>query len=224
MSVAVCIGDQHRPFEHPHYLEFILDTADRFRDPKKKLIYVNEGDEWDQCALGKWDNDPDGMSAGDEFKAALEASRKWYKAIPSMDLLESNHGVRPFKAAFRAGLPKVYMKPYKMFMEAPGGWNWHKRLIVDGVLHFHGEPFSGVNGAINAAIKNRMSTSIGHIHTFGGVQYSRTYKDQIFGLNVGCGIDDKAYAFKYAQDMANRPTLGCGVIIDGREAFFVPMK
>lgn len=220
MSTVIAIGDQHRPFEHPDYLRFILDTKKRFKANK----VVNLGDEWDQAALSRYDSDPDGLSAGDEMLAAIEASLPWYKAFPEMDILESNHGVRPFKRAFRAGIPRAYMRDYREFTQAPKGWKWHKRLIVDNVLYFHGEPFSGEKAAVNAASKNRMSVVIGHVHTHGGVQYHKTYRDEIFGLNVGCGIDDKTYPFKYAQDQATRPTLGCGVIIDGREAFFVPMK
>lgn len=218
--IVLAIGDQHRPFEHPDYLDFIWDTKKRF----KANTVVNMGDEVDAAALSRYDSDPDGMSAGDEHKAAVEASKKWYKAFPIMSVLESNHGVRPFKRAFRAGIPSAYLKDYREFMQAPSGWQWSKRLVLDGVLYFHGEPFSGSQGAINAALKNRVSTVIGHIHTHGGVQYHKTFKDEIFGLNVGCGVDDTTYPFKYAQDNATRPTLGCGVIIDGREAFFVPMK
>lgn len=220
MSKVIVIGDMHAPFTHPEYLEFIKDAKRRFGCN----VVVNIGDETDQAALSRYDSDPDGMSAGDEHSAALEALKPWYKTFPTMTVLESNHGVRPFKRAFRAGIPSAYMRTYTEFMRSPNGWQWTKRLVLDGVLYFHGEPFSGKDGAINAALKNRCSSVIGHIHTHGGAQYHRAFKDEIFGLNVGCGIDDKAYPFKYAQDNATRPTLGCGVIIDGREAFFVPMK
>ena len=182
------------------------------------------GDEWDQAGLGRFDKDPDGLSPGDERIAALEASQKWYKRFPIMDVLESNHGVRPFKTAFRAGIPTDYMKSYQEFTGAPKGWVWSTRLMIDDVMYFHGDPFSGKDAAMNAANKNRVSCVIGHVHSFGGVQYHKSFKDEIFGLNVGCGINDLAYPFRYAQNNAARPTLGCGVIIDGREAFFVPMR
>lgn len=217
---VLAIGDQHRPFEHPDYFEFILDTKRRFRID----TMINMGDEWDQAGLSRYDKDPDGLSPGDERLDALAASQKWYKRFPDMIVLESNHGVRPFKTAFRAGIPSAYMKSYQEFTEAPKGWEWFHRYMIDGVLYFHGEPFSGKDAAMNAAQKNRSSCVIGHVHAFGGVQYHKSHKDEIFGLNVGCGIDDTAYPFKYAQNNAARPTLGCGVIIDGREAFFVPMK
>jgi calcineurin-like phosphoesterase family protein len=220
MSRVIEIGDIHEPFGHPDYLDFIKDTKRRFRCD----TVICAGDEVDNCALSRYEQNPDGMGPGEEHVAAVVAMQKWYKAFPNLLLLESNHGMRPFKKAYSAGLPAAYLKSYSEFMEAPRGWEWHRRIIVDDVLYFHGEPFSGKDAAMNAAVKNRMSSAIGHVHAFGGVQYNHNFKDEIFGLNVGCGIDDKTYPFKYAQDNATRPTLGCGVILDGREAFFVPMR
>lgn len=90
-------------------------------------------------------------------------------------------------------------------------------------MYIHGEGFSGQNGAITAAKSHRQSVVLGHLHTFGGVTYSASRNDLIFGLNVGCLIDTHAYAFRYGKFLANRPTLGCGVVIDGKQAIFVPM-
>lgn len=219
-SCVGVIGDLHHPFCHPNYLEFVKDTCRRFKVTRP----VCAGDEWDNCALSDYDDDPDGMSPGDERLAALEASMPWYKAFPKLDLLESNHGLRPFKKAFRAGIPRAYIRSYREFMEAPIGWAWHKRLILQNVLYIHGEPHNGQSAAINACKANRISTVIGHVHAFAGVNYSRTHKDEIFGLNVGCGINEKAYAFHYADAIPARPTLGMGIIKDGKEAFFVPMN
>jgi hypothetical protein len=78
-------------------------------------------------------------------------------------------------------------------------------------------------GALNRAKDNRQSTVIGHIHSFGGVMYSASEIDMIFGLNVGCGIDVNAYAVAYAKQFAKRPTLGCGIVIDGKIGLFIPM-
>ena len=35
-------------------------------------------------------------------------------------------------------------------------------------------------------------------------------------MNVGCGIDAKAYAFNYGKDSRKKPILSCGVVIDGK--------
>jgi hypothetical protein len=219
LEVVGHIGDQHHPFCHKHYLEFVLDTGKRYGVTR----WVNQGDELDNCSISDYATDPDGMSPGDEFKAAMESIKPWYKAIPVMDILESNHGLRPFKLAKKAGLPKVWLQAYRGAMQSPPGWKWQSRLIRNNYLSIHGEPHNGQMASITAAKMNRMSTVIGHVHSFGGVLYSRNFKDEIFGLNVGCGIDEKAYAFHYAKELPQRATLGMGIVIDGREAIYVPM-
>ena len=76
----------------------------------------------------------------------------------------------------------------------------------------------------NRAISNRQSTVIGHCHSFGGVNYMASRNDLIFGMNVGCGIDVDAMAFSYGKNFPKKPTLGCGVVLDGgRTAIFIPM-
>ena len=69
-----------------------------------------------------------------------------------------------------------------------------------------------------------MSTVFGHVHAYGGVQYRETGAGTFFGLNTGCLIDHSAYAFSYSKLYAERPTLGLGLIIDGEEAYFIPMN
>ena len=219
VEIVGSIGDQHHPFCHKHYLEFVKDTGRRYGVTR----WVNQGDELDNCALSDYDSDPDGMSAGDEYAEAMKSIQPWYKAFPKMDILESNHGLRPFKRAKKSSTPRAFIREYHEFMKSPPGWVWHPRLVINHALYIHGEPHNGQMAAINAAKANRSSVIIGHVHSFGGVNYSRNFKDEIFALNSGCGIDEKAYAFHYAKDMPQRPTLGMGIIIDGREALFIPM-
>ncbi len=65
---------------------------------------------------------------------------------------------------------------------------------------------------------------IGHSHSFGGCSYIAGPNDIIFGLNVGCGIDNEAYAMAYGKPYLLKPTLGCGVVKDGFMGFFLPMQ
>ncbi len=116
------------------------------------------------------------------------------------------------------------MKDYKSFLDAPKGWSWSRSIEIDGVLYHHGEGYSGSLGAYKAAMNAMRSTVIGHIHSHGGVTYIQTEFDRIFAMNVGCGVDIEAYAFAYGKNCAFKPTLGCGVVIDGKEAYFIPMS
>jgi porphobilinogen deaminase len=114
-------------------------------------------------------------------------------------------------------------KTYNEMMGYPEGWTWKHSHEIDNVIYQHGTGSSGQMGAVNRARDNRQSTVIGHIHSFGGVMYSASERDMIFGLNVGCGVDVKAYAMAYGKVYAKKPTLGCGIVIDGKIALFIPM-
>lgn len=85
--------------------------------------------------------------------------------------------------------------------------------------------YSGKHGHINAAIENRQSIVMGHLHSNAGVWWSANENDIIFALAVGCGIDRNTYAFRYGRDFKRKPILGCGVVTNGGKcAEFVPME
>ncbi len=149
---------------------------------------------------------------------------KLYKLFPKVDVCVSNHTSRPYRLASSVGVPARFLKGYNDWMEAPKGWRWNDRYIVDGVLYIHGEGYSGKYGALNAAQANRMSTVIGHLHSFASVIYSAGPNDLIFGMNSGCLIDSKTYAFRYGKHLKNKPTIGAAVVMDGLQATFYPMN
>lgn len=218
--IVLAIPDTHSPFMHPGAVDFLSEINKKWKP--KKVIHL--GDEADQHALGRWGADPDGRSAGDEHKAILKDIKPLYKLFPKVEVCESNHGKRPYRKAFEAGIPKAYIRNYPDFMESPAGWTWHDDIEIDGVIYQHGEGYSGKMGALKCALDNRRSTVIGHIHSFAGVQYSATKRDTIFAVNAGCLIDVKAYAFAYAKVYPHKPTLGAVIVIDGREVIFIPFN
>jgi hypothetical protein len=62
-----------------------------------------------------------------------------------------------------------------------------------------------------------MSTVQGHLHTQCYVQWFVGQNFKIFGMQVGCGIDNDAYAMGYAK-RGKKPAIGCGVVIGGHTA------
>lgn len=219
MATILICPDTHAPFMHPKALQFLKELKKEYR-PK---VVIHLGDEVDAHALSQWGSDPEGLSAGDELKKAIEQLKGLQSLFPKLYLCESNHGKRPFRKAFQAGIPSAYLREYQDFLKAPRTWVWKDSWEFDGVIYQHGEGYTGKDGALKAALTNRKSTVIGHIHAWGGVQYSATKKDQIFGMNSGCLIDDEAYAFKYAKTYPHKATLGASVVIDGCEARFIPL-
>jgi hypothetical protein len=211
MSRVLCIADNQAPFTHKDYLRFLIAVAKKY----KTNVVVHVGDEVDHHALSDWDHDPDGMSAGDELKSALSVLSGFYKAFPKMLLCESNHTSRAFRKAFKAGIPKAYLKDYREFLGAPKGWQWNHKWEIDGVIYKHGLGYSGRNGAINAALDEMKPTVIGHLHAHAGILYWANQDALLFGMNVGSGIDVTAYAFEYGKHMRYKPILSCGVVLNG---------
>lgn len=210
--------DLQMPFHHKDSLDFLYEVIKK----ERPSVHTNLGDECDMHALSDWDHDPDGMSAGDELKAAKKSLKELYQIIPETLVCTSNHTARPFRKAYKHGIPRTLIKDYKDFLEAPKGWHWADDWELDGVVYEHGEGFSGQQGALKAALGNMQSTVIGHLHSFAGIQWSANSKHLIFGFNVGCLIDRHSYAFAYGQKMKNKPILGCGIVDRGIPKF-IPM-
>ena len=214
------IGDTHFPFCHPKYLDFCYEVFNKFQCTE--IVHI--GDEVDNHAISFHETNPNGESASKEAIMAMQQLNIWYKRFPNVKVCIGNHSALHKRKALANGLPERFIKSYEDAWEAPRGWKWSLEWEIDGVLYTHGTGSSGQAGAINRARDARQSTVIGHIHSFGGVLYSSSDKDMIFGMNVGCGIDINAYAMEYSRPFPKRPTLGCGVVLDGgRIAIFVPM-
>lgn len=221
LARVLAISDLHCPYEHPKALDFLKQIRDRFKCDKICCL----GDELDQGSFSlKYAMNPDGPSPGHELELAIESLERFYNAFPHVDVLESNHGYRIFKKAIASGLPSRVIRRYQEILNYPKGWAMvGPRLEVDGVLYVHGEGFNG-SSWVHAHNRVKQSFVCGHIHSRGGVVYSQSHKRRYFSMNAGCLIDPKADAFRYAINSIEKPTLGCGVVIDGEEAYFIPMK
>lgn len=218
-STVLAIPDLHVPFHHRDALPFLKAVARQH----KTDVTICLGDEADAHALSQHDHDPDGMSAGDEYQAMIAQLEPFYKTFPNCRSMHSNHTARPFRRASKFGIPSVYLRSYAEFMKAPKGWSWHEEVEVDGVGYCHGEGFSGPLGALKCAHANMRTTVIGHLHSYAGVLWSANPKYLYAGMNAGCLIDRKAYAFGYGRHCPAKPILGCGVIRGGVPQF-IPMQ
>lgn len=215
-SVVLAIPDLHCPFEHPDALAFLKAVKERY----KPDVVVCLGDEIDAHAFSRYPMDPDGLSAGQELRAAIEHLRGFYALFPNVLVCESNHTVRPWKKMFEAGLPAAFLPTYSAILQAPDGWRWKGYWDIDGVRYMHGDAGkSGQYAHVNYMKALKGSVVIGHIHSYAAVNYEGPH----FGMNAGCLIDEAAYCFNYAKNMPVRVNLGCGLILKGKQAFFIPM-
>lgn len=215
-ETVLSIPDLHCPFQHQDALEFLKAVRDRYR-PTKILCL---GDEIDAHAFSRYPKDPNGLSPGDEISKAREALYPFYREFPNVMVCESNHTVRGHKLAFQAGLPQVFLSHISVVLNAPDGWVWKNRWIIDDVVYMHGDAGkSGAYAHINYMKALKKSVVIGHIHSYGGVNY----EGALWGMNAGCLIDHEQYCFSYAKNMPIPVSLGCGLIMGGKEAHFIPM-
>lgn len=219
MKVLI-LGDLHAPFIHTKYFDFIRRMRDYFKCDK----VISIGDIVDQHAINYHEHDPDGKSSGDEIEMTKKCLQKWYKEFPKLQIMKGNHDNLPSRKLKTHGLSQKYLRSLNDVFEMPKSWTWHDEIVIEKVLYMHGSGKWGKYCHISWATENRMSTVIGHAHSGGGVQYLASKRDIIFGLNVGCGIDIKSYAMAYGKNFARRPTIGCGVVLDGITAIFLPMK
>jgi len=218
MSKVLVIADTQAPFIHKDYLKFLKAVQKKY----STRITVHVGDLVDHHALGDWDHDPDGFSAGHELQQAIEQLKPYYKAFPHLKVCKGNHDERIFRRAMKHGIPRAYLREYRDFLQAPKGWKFVDKFEVDNVVYKHGLGYSGQNGAINAAKDELKSCVIGHLHSDAGVLFWANAQVLLFGMNVGSGIDKDSYAFEYGKHMRKKPILGCGVVIDGIP-LFIPM-
>jgi predicted phosphodiesterase len=216
---VLVIGDPHEPFTKEGYLEFCRKIQEEYDCG----IVVHIGDAVDNHAVSYHEKDPEGMSAGDEFNLALERMKRWYHTFPNVKVCIGNHDALPFRKAFSAGLPKTWLKTYQELLQSPPTWEWDFVHQVNGVIYQHGTGLSGEMAAINAARENRQSTVIGHLHTVMNTRFLASYKDLIFGVTVGCGIDHEKYAFAYGKQNTRKPVVACAVILDGKLPINIPM-
>lgn len=218
-ETVLIISDLQAPFEHKDTVKFLTWMKKKYKPTKVVCI----GDEIDFHAISKYAKDPDGYGAGNELKTAVEHLQPIYKLFPNVMCCTSNHTDRPYIRAFEAGLPRSIVKDIRDILQAPEGWEWRDKWVIDNVSYIHGHGHNGGQSAIQQlATKYPTSVVFGHVHAHAGLYYRATDCDLKFAMNVGCMINTKAYAFVYGKHMITKPILGCGIVHKGLPTF-VPM-
>jgi len=218
-GVVGVIGDTHFPFVHPNYLQFVQDTFEKH----KVARVVHIGDLCDNHAISRWPSEPDALGACQEFDQALEWVYRFAKAFPEVTLLIGNHDRIPERQAASLGMPTQYIKSIRDVWRLPDGWEITEQIVINDVMYEHGLNWLGKDGALDKAKNSMMSCVIGHAHGNAGCKYMSNAQQLIFGLNVGCGVDIRAYAMRYGKYNKTREVLGCGIVYNSGHADFVPM-
>ena len=208
------ISDTHFPFQHKDTFLFLAAVK---KEIKPDLV-IHIGDEVDGHAWSFHTSEQDSHGPDKEMELALEQMFKLYKMFPAVHVMHSNHGSLHQRKAKEGQIPSRFIKSYREAFEAPPDWHWHssfKSTLPNGeqVLFHHG---MGAN-CMKSALDLGCSFVQGHHHgRLESVQkFSPFNGKMLFGMTVGCLIDDKQYAFRYNKTTASRPKIGCGAIING---------
>jgi len=210
------IPDIQAPYHHKDTIGFLT----RVKKDVKPDFVTCAGDELDQYTLSKYPHDPDAPSGGYEYSMAMDLWKQIFALYPRGLSVTSNHVERVSKKAVNSGIPSAYLKKPREFMQAPSGWNWHERFIVDDVQWEHGERAgSGAHGLRTLVVANMRSTVIGHYHETPGTIWTSNGERVLWGLNAGSLVDTGSYGLSYSRKNRHKAVAGCGLIIEGNPRF-----
>jgi len=210
-SRILLISDMHIPYHHKDTIKFLQHLKDKYNPTR----IICMGDELDKHALSFHDHDPDLPSAGDELKLALPVIAKLKEMFPVMDILESNHGSLAYRKAHAHGIPRHYLKTYNDVLGVDDKWKWHYDLTIElpngNKCYFH----HGKSANVSKTSQTMSMCAVqGHYHETFKVEYWGNPNGLYWGLQAGCLINDKAYAFNYNNCNLKRPIIGTAMIID----------
>jgi len=212
---VLCIGDIHSPFDRTDYLNHLIETYQRFNC--NKVVFL--GDVIDSHFSSYHETSANGLGGGDELALAIKKIAPYYKAFPKAVVLWGNHDRMVMRKAQTSGIPVEWIRDISEVLQTPG-WTFMMDYYLDGVRYTHGD---GSGKAKTACVRDMQSTVTGHFHTELYVSYHVGINTRVFGLAVGCGIDDSSYAMGYAKG-GKKSAIGCGVVLDGVTAIAVPMR
>jgi predicted phosphodiesterase len=207
---VLAIGDLHNNATHPKYLKFCKDVQKKYKC--NKVVFMGDVVDWHTVSFHQ--KEPNCPGAMDEYELTKKAVQKWHEAFPKALVCIGNHDARPERLSKSVGIPPVCLKDYNILWGTKG-WIWDWDFVIDNVYYYHGDGMGGIHPAWQAITGKLMSVVIGHCHARAGIKWLATPTQRIFGMDVGCGIDVKAWQFFYGKNAKYRPILGCGVILNG---------
>lgn len=205
------MSDLHAPYMHRDCVRFLKAVKCKYMPTR----VIFSGDEADFAGISFHDHDPDLDAPGKELDATIQSLKPLYKLFPKAEILESNHGSLVIRKALATGLSRRYFRTPGEILQAPKGWTWHfditTKLPNGTYCYFHHS--KGANVKKNSQALG-MNFCQGHHHESFEIQYWGNPHALLFGMTVGCLVDNKSLAMAYNKNNLKRPVLGCAVIIN----------
>jgi len=215
---VLIIGDTHFPFMREGYLLHCREVQERYNCG----TVVHIGDVIDNHYSSFHTSDPDGYSAGEELTRVKDDCFIANKMFPEVKVCRGNHDLIPWRKAMEAKLSRDWLHDINDVLGLDG-WEWADEWVINNIRYIHGTGTSGEFAAYDKALNRRISTVQGHIHSAANIRYSASHKDIIFGMQVGCGVDEESWAFAYNKGSKKKWIISCGVVIDDK-AIIIPME
>lgn len=218
---VLIVGDLHLPACLEAYLAFCKKTYKKYKCDR--VVFI--GDVVDHHVISFHDKHPKAPGVMEEYEHCLKEVAKWHKAFPNAEVVIGNHDERHQRICAKSQIPDIYLKDFTTLFNTPG-WIWKKDVSIDGVWYVHGHGVASSSSVLPAATlaqKVGGSVVLGHFHTKAGLAtFNIQNKRNVFGLNVGCGVDDTHQAMAYSTSVY-RPVLSCGVVLNGKKAYLEVM-
>jgi len=215
------IPDLHIPADRDNFLDFIIDVKKKY----KCDYFYSVGDMFDFHGMSYHEKETEYPSISEEVKKARKKIVPWKKAFKKLNICIGNHDLLIYRKAKTHGFSKEFIKTWNEIFDLPDSWVWERNFTYNNILFMHGIGFSGKYPYANAMERHRMNVVMGHTHSSAGVYYSASQKDLLWGMGVGCGVDDEKVVFEYGQEYPRKSIISCGVILEnGRVPLVIPME
>jgi len=205
------IGDSHIPYEKEGYLEFCKQQYDQFNCDT--VIHI--GDLIDSHSTSRHPSVPEAYSPGNELLYTIHKLRDWYNTFPNMKVVIGNHDARVNRIASEAKIAAKWLKDYNQVLEVPN-WEFSEYYETNELLFTHGTGTSGMGAAYKRALNVGKNVIIGHLHSESSIIYHKLPNTTIFGMIVGCGVDEHSYGMNYAKNAPKKSIISCGLILEGQ--------
>ena len=222
MARVLVIGDTHCPGMLTGYPRFLKRIYRKYKC--NRVIHI--GDLVDNAAISFHEKGPSFSSAKEEFIKARRQVQRLYSLFPEVTLLLGNHDALTQRQASHVGILDSHLRPFHDIWGIP---DWtvlprFSRYELDRTVYAHGDAGKGgMYSSVKNSRDNFQNWVQGHNHSEAGVWYTTVENHRIFGMNVGCGMNHTLLQFEYGRKFNKKPTIGCGVVIDGKQAYFEPM-
>lgn len=139
-----------------------------------------------------------------------------------MILLDSNHSSLIYRKGIKHGIPRGFLREYNDFLNVKK-WKWvdnYTLTMPDGQRCFFTHGISADVAKVSQI--NSMCCVQGHYHSKFKIEYWANPDALMWGMQVGCLIEQTNMAFTYSKNFKTKFIMGCGMIIDSQPKL-VPM-